>query len=82
MSAGRHIKSELSRLALGRIVLNSNKIYIRRYAERQPPARIIQLLIGTSQPNMVTRQFVLISDHHQTTEDHPNALGNILRRPE
>ena len=30
-------------------------------AERQPPARLIQLLIGMSQPNMVTHDFVMVS---------------------
>ena len=30
VSAGRHIKSALSRPALGRIVLESNRIYIRQ----------------------------------------------------
>ena len=33
-------------------------------AERQPPARLIQLLIGMSQPNMVTR--VSITDNKFT----------------
>ena len=44
MSAGRHIKSALSRHALGRIALDSNWIYIllskstERYIEKQHPS--------------------------------------------
>ena len=46
--------------------------------ERQPPARIIQLLVGMSQPNMRTRDFALVSDNHEATIYHLNALGDIL----
>ena len=55
MSAGRHIKSELSRPALGRMGFMYLVRFLFSSAERQPPARIIQQLIGMSQPNMVTR---------------------------
>ena len=42
----------------------------------------MQLLIGMSQPNTVTRDVITIPDNHVATKDHPNALGNILKRPE
>ena len=50
-------------------------------AKRQPRARIIQQLIGMSQPNMATLDFITMSHNHQATTDHPNAHGDILKRP-
>ena len=38
-------------------------------AERQQPTRIMQQLIGMSQPNMVTRDSITISDNHQAERE-------------
>ena len=43
---------------------------------------VYRLLIGMSPPNTVSGDFIMISDNHQATKDHPNALGDILKRPE
>ena len=65
MSAGRHIKSALSRHALGRIALDSKQIYIRlpkshvssvlqckiHDADCEPPAQAVQLIIDVSSPS-------------------------------
>ena len=62
VSAGRHIKSALSRNALGRIASGSNRIYIRlseshvsnnlqcniHDADCEPPAQAVQLIIDVS----------------------------------
>ena len=76
-SASRHIKSALSRHALGRITLDSNQIYIRlpkshvgstlqcniHDADCETPARAVQLLIVTE----LHWPPLTFTDHHLTS---------------